>query len=186
MSEIKLFTELLKNMCNIYDNNTKKTLISYNKIIFKRFLNYYIILLKNNKLNSFLEIINHLKNIEPNIKYITTEDILFFNNLITNNIILSNNIDLNEFILLNNIKEKITNKNIFSQFINDIKHILVNDHIETFKKIDDFFDNYETILCKVLKKGENFNGPFFDVLQVDNNKIQEINKILDNYKTKKK
>jgi glutamyl/glutaminyl-tRNA synthetase len=57
---------------------------------------------------------------------------------------------------------------------------------EYLKKIDDFFDNYETILCNALKQSESFSGPFVDVYKVDNNKILEINQILDNYKTKKK
>jgi hypothetical protein len=186
MSEIKSLIELLDNMSNVYDNNTKKTLLSYNKLILKRFINYYIILLKNNKFVSFLEIKNHLSNFETNAKYINNNDIDFFNNFVSNNITLTNNSNLNEFILINNIKEKITNKNAFLQFINDIKHLLVIEDIETLKKLDDFFDNYELLLCNVLKQSENFSGPFIDVYKVDTNKILEINQILDNYKTKKK
>lgn len=186
MSEIKSLIELLDNMSNVYDNNTKKTLLSYNKLILKRFINYYIILLKSNKFVSFLEIKNYLSNIEINTKYINNDDINFFNNFILNNTTLTNNKNLIEFLLINNIKEKITNKNIFLQFINDIKHLLVIDDIETLKKIDDFYDNYEKILCNVLKQSDNFSGPYVDVYTVNNNKIVEINQILDNYKTKKK
>ena len=64
--------------------------------------------------------------------------------------------------------------------------MLVIDDIDSLKKIDDFFDNYETLLCNVLKQSESFSGPFVDVYIVDNNKILEINQILENYKTKKK
>ena len=188
MSEIKSFIQLINNMSNAYDINTKKTFISYNKLILKRFINYYIIMLKNKKLASFLEILNHFNNIDINIntKHINNNDIDFFNNFISNNITVTNNTNLNEFLLINNIKEKITNKNIFTQFINDIKHLLVIDDIESLKKIDDFFDNYESLLCTTLKQGESFSGPFVDVYKVDNNKIKEINDILENYKTKKK
>jgi hypothetical protein len=186
MSEIESLIVLLDNMSKTYDNNTKKTLFSYNKLILKRFINYYIILLKNRKFVSFLEIKNHLSNFETNAKYINNDDIVFFNNFISNNLTLTNNSNLNEFILISNIKEKITNKNAFLQFINDIKHILVIDDIDSLKKIDDFFDNYETILCNVLKQSDSFSGPFVDVYIVDNNKILEINQILENYKTKKK
>jgi hypothetical protein len=190
MSEINSFIELLNNMSNVYENNLKKSCISYNKLIFKRFLNYYIIIIKNKKLISFLEIINHLNNIEKNIntKYIENNDIDFFNNFISNNITNTNKPDLNEFILINNIKEKISNKTIFLQFINDIKHLIVIDNfdIESLKKIDDFYDNYESILCTTMKQSENFSGPFVDVYKLDNNKINEINNILENYKIKKK
>jgi hypothetical protein len=190
MSEINSFIELLNNMSNVYDNNLKKSCISYNKLILKRFLNYYIIIIKNKNLVSFLEIINHLNNIEKNIniKYIQNNDIDFFNNFVLNNIINTNNPDLNEFILINNIKEKITTKTIFLQFINDIKHLIVIDNIdiESLKKIDDFFDNYESLLCSIMKQSENFSGPFVDVYKLDNNKIKEINNILENYKIKKK
>ena len=90
--------------------------------------------------------------------------------------------------LANNIKEKITNKTIFSQFINDIKHLFVIDNIdiESLKKIDDFFDNYESLLCTIMKQSENFSGPFVDVYKLNSNKIKEINNILENYKIKKK
>lgn len=190
MSEINSFIELLNNMSNVYDNNQKKSCISYNKLIFKRFLNFYIIIIKNKNLVSFLEIINHLNNIKKNIniKYIQNNDIDFFNNFISNNITNTNNQDLNEFILINNIKEKITNKTIFSQFINDIKHLIVIDNfdIDSLKKIDDFFDIYESLLCTIMKQSENFSGPFVDVYKLDTNKIKEINNILENYKIKKK
>jgi len=186
MSETKSLIQLINNMSNAYDINTKKTCISYNKLILKRFINYYIIIFKNRKLVSFLEILNHFNNIDINAKHINNNDIDFFNNFISNNATLTNNTDLNEFLLINNIKEKITNKNIFTQFINDIKHLLVIDDIETLKKIDDFFDNYESLLCNTLKQSESFSGPFVDVYKVDNNKIKEINDILENYKTKKK
>jgi len=190
MSKIDSFIELLNNMSNVYDNNQKKSCINYNKLIFKRFLNYYIIIIKNKKLVSFSEISNHLNNIEINIntKYIQNNDIDFFNNFVLNSIISTNKSDLNEFILINNIKEKITNKTIFSQFINDIKHLFIIDNIdiESLKKIDDFFDNYESLLCTIMKQSENFSGPFLDVYKLDNNKINEINNILDNYKIKKK
>lgn len=192
MSKIDSFIELLNNMSNVYDSNLKKSCISYNKLIFKRFLNYYIIIIKNKKLISFLEISNHLNNTEINIntntKYIQNNDIDFFNNFVLNNITNTNNTDLNEFILINNIKEKITNKTIFSQFINDIKHLIVIDNfdIETLKKIDDFFDNYESLLCTIMKQCENLSGPFVDVYKLDSNKIKEINNILENYKIKKK
>ena len=188
MSKIDSFIELLNNMSNVYDSNLKKSCISYNKLIFKRFLNYYIIIIKNKKLISFLEILNHLNNIEINTKYIENNDIDFFNNFVSNNITNTNKADLNEFILINNIKEKITNKTIFSQFINDIKHLIVIDNIdiESLKKIDDFFDNYESLLCTVMKQSEKLSGPFVDVYKLDNNKMQEINNILDNYKIKKK
>jgi len=190
MSEINSFIELLNNMSNIYDNNLKKSCINYNKLIFKRFLNYYIIIIKNKKLVSFSEITNHLNNKEINIntKYIQNNDIDFFNNFVLNNIINTNNPDLNEFILINNIKEKIINKTIFLQFINDIKHFIVIDNfdIESLKKIDDFYDNYESLLCDIMKQSENFSGPFVDVYKLDNNKINEINNILENYKIKKK
>jgi hypothetical protein len=185
MSEINSFIELLNNMSNVYENNLKKSCVSYNKLIFKRFLNYYIIIIKNKKLISFLEISNHLNNTDINTKYIQNNDIDFFNNFILNNIINTNNPDLNEFILINNIKEKITNKTLFLQFINDIKHLIVID-IESLKKIDDFYDNYESLLCTIMKQSENFSGPFVDVYKLDNNKINEINNILENYKIKKK
>ena len=186
MSEIKSLIQLINNMSNAYDINTKKTFISYNKLILKRFINYYIIIFKNRELLSFLDILNHFNNIDINTKHINNNDIDFFNNFISNNATLTNNTELNEFLLINNIKEKITNKNIFTQFINDIKHLLVIDDIESLKKIDDFFDNYESLLCTVLKQSESFSGPFVDVYKVDNNKIKEINDILENYKTKKK
>jgi hypothetical protein len=186
MSEINSFIKLIDNMSNTYDTNAKKTCVSYNKLILKRFINYYIIILKNKAFVSFVEIKNHLNNIEINTKYINNNDIDFFNNFISNNITVTNNTDLNEFVLINSIKEKISNKGIFTQFINDIKHLLVIDDIESLKKIDDFFDNYESLLCTVLKQSENFCGPFVDVYKVDNNKIKEINEILENYKTKKK
>jgi hypothetical protein len=186
MSETKSLIQLINNMSNVYDINTKKTFISYNKLILKRFINYYIIIFKNRELLSFLEILNHFNNIDINTKHINNNDIDFFNNFISNNATLTNNTELNEFILINNIKEKITNKNIFTQFINDIKHLLVIDDIESLKKIDDFFDIYESLLCTVLKQSESFSGPFVDVYKVDNNKIKEINDILENYKTKKK
>ena len=188
MSEINSFIELLNNMSNVYDNNLKKSCISYNKLIFKRFLNYYIIIIKNKKLISFSEISNHLNNTVINTKYIQNNDINFFNNFASNNITNTNNPDLNEFILINNIKEKITTKTTFLQFINDIKHILVinNFDIESLKKIYDFFDNYESLLCTIMKQSETFSGPFVDVYKFDNNKIKEINNILENYKIKKK
>jgi len=186
MSETKSLIQLINNMSNVYDIKTKKTFISYNKLILKRFINYYIIIFKIRELLSFLEILNHFNNIDINTKHINNNDIDFFNNFISNNATLTNNTELNEFILINNIKEKITNKNIFTQFINDIKHLLVIDDIESLKKIDDFFDNYESLLCTVLKQSESFSGPFVDVYKVDNNKIKEINDILENYKTKKK
>jgi len=186
MSETKSLIQLINNMSNVYDINTKKTFISYNKLILKRFINYYIIIFKNRELLSFLDILNHFNNIDINTKHINNNDIDFFNNFISNNATLTNNTELNEFLLINNIKEKITNKNIFTQFINDIKHLLVIDDIESLKKIDDFFDNYESLLCTVLKQSESFSGPFVDVYKVDNNKIKEINDILENYKTKKK
>jgi len=191
MSKINSFIELLNNMSNVYDNNLKKSSISYNKLIFKRFLNYYIISIKNKKLVSFSEIINYLNNIEKNTintKYIQNNDIDFFNKFLLNNIINTNNSDLIEFILIYNIKEKITSKTIFLQFINDIKHLLVIDNfdIDSLKKIDDFYDNYESLLCTIMKQSENFSGPFLDVYKLDNNKINEINNILDNYKIKKK
>jgi len=186
MSENNSFIKLIDNMSNTYDTNAKKTCVSYNKLILKRFINYYIIIFKNKAFVSFVEIKNHLNNIEINTKYINNNDIDFFNNFILNNTTLTNNTDLNEFLLINSIKEKITNKGIFTQFINDIKHLLVIDDIESLKKIDDFFDNYESLLCTVLKQSESFIGPFVDVYKVDNNKIKEINDILENYKTKKK
>jgi hypothetical protein len=188
MSEIKLLIQLINNMSNAYDINTKKNFISYNKLILKRFINYYIIIFKNRTFVSFLEIINHFNNININTKHINNNDIDFFNNFITNNATLTNNTDLNEFLLINNIKEKINTKGIFTQFINDIKHLIVinNFDIESLKKIDDFFDNYESMLCTVFKQSESFSGPFIDVYKVDNNKIKEINDILENYKTKKK
>ena len=186
MSEINSFIELLENMSNTYDTNNKKTLLNYNKLILKRFINYYIIILKNRNFASFLEIKNHLIKSTINTKYINNDDINFFNDFVSNNTKNTNNTNLNEFILINNIKEKITNKNTFSQFINDIKHLLSIDNIESLKKIDDFFDNYETILCNVLKQSENFNGPYIDVYVLDSNKINEINQILENYKNKKK
>jgi hypothetical protein len=186
MSEIKSLIQLINNMSNAYDINTKKTVISYNKLILKRFINYYIIIFKNRELVSFLEILNHINNIDINTKYINNDDIDFFNNFVSNNIIVTNNTDLNEFLLINNIKEKITNKTMFTQFMNDIKHLLVIDDIESLKKIDDFFDNYESLLCSALKQSESFSGPFVDVYKVDNNKIKEINDILENYKIKKK
>jgi hypothetical protein len=52
--------------------------------------------------------------------------------------------------------------------------------------VDDFFDNYESLLCSIMKQSENFSGPFVDVYKLDNNKIKEINNILENYKIKKK
>ena len=192
MSKIDSFIELLNNMSNVYDSNLKKSCISYNKLIFKRFLNYYIIIIKNKKLISFLEISNHLNNTEINIntntKYIQNNDIDFFNNFVLNSITNTNNSDLNEFILINNIKEKITTKTLFLQFINDIKQFIVIDNfdIDSLKKIDDFFDNYESLLCTIMKQSENFSGPFVDVYKLDSNKIKEINNILENYKIKKK
>jgi hypothetical protein len=188
MSETEPLIQLINNMSNTYDTNTKKTLISYNKLILKRFINYYIIIFKNRALESFLEILDHINNIDINIntKHINNNDIDFFNNFVSNNATLVDNTDLNEFLLINSIKEKITNKAIFTQFINDIKHLLVIDDIESLKKIDDFFDNYESLLCTALKQCESFSGPFIDVYKVDNNKIQEINDILEYYKTKKK
>jgi hypothetical protein len=191
MSKINSFIELLNNMSNVYDNNLKKSSISYNKLIFKRFLNYYIISIKNKKLVSFSEIINYLNNIEKNTintKYIQNNDIDFFNNFLLNNIINTNNSDLIEFILIYNIKEKITSKTIFLQFINDIKHLLVIDNfdIDSLKKIDDFYDNYESLLCTIMKQSENLSGPFIDVYKLNSNKINEINNILENYKIKKK
>jgi hypothetical protein len=190
MSKIDSFIELLNNMSNVYDNNQKKSSISYNKLIFKRFLNYYIISIKNKKLVSFSEIINYLNNEKNtiNTKYIQNNDIDFFNNFLLNNIINTNNSDLIEFILINNIKEKITTKTIFVQFINDIKNLLVIDNfdIDSLKKIDDFYDNYESLLCTIMKQSENLNGPFVDVYKLNSNKIKEINNILDNYKIKKK
>jgi hypothetical protein len=184
MSETKSLIQLINNMSNAYDINTKKTLISYNKLILKRFINYYIIIFKNRELETFLDILNHLNNIDINTKHINNID--FFNNFISNNATLTNNTELNEFLLINSIKEKITNKTIFTQFVNDIKHLLVIDDIESLKKIDDLFDNYESLLCTALKQSESFSGPFIDVYKVDNNKIKEINDILENYKTKKK
>ena len=186
MSENNSFIKLIDNMSNAYDTNAKKTCVSYNKLILKRFINYYIIIFKNKAFISFVEIKNHLNNIDINTKYINNNDIDFFNNFILNNTTLTNNTDLNEFLLINSIKEKITNKGIFTQFINDIKHLLVIDDIESLKKIDDFFDNYESLLCTVLKQSESFIGPFVDVYKVDINKVKEINDILENYKTKKK
>ena len=191
MSEINSFIELLNNMSNVYENNLKKSCVSYNKLIFKRFLNYYIISIKNKKLVSFSEIINYLNNIEKNTintKYIQNNDIDFFNKFLLNNIINTNNSDLIEFILIYNIKEKITSKTIFLQFINDIKHLLVIDNfdIDSLKKIDDFYDNYESLLCTIMKQSENLSGPFIDVYKLNSNKINEINNILENYKIKKK
>lgn len=188
MSKIDSFIELLNNMSNVYDSNLKKSCISYNKLIFKRFLNYYIIIIKNKKIISFSELSNHLNNTEINTKYIQNNDIDFFNNFVLNSITSTNNPDLNEFILINNIKEKITTKTTFSQFINDIKHLFVIDNfdIESLKKIDDFFDNYESLLCTIMKQSENFSGPFVDVYKLYSNKIKEINNILENYKIKKK
>jgi hypothetical protein len=186
MSEIKSLIQLINDMSNAYDINAKKTFVSYNKLILKRFINYYIIIFKNRAFVSFLEILNHINNIDINTKYINSDDIEFFNNFVSNNTTITNNTDLNEFILINNIKEKISNKTIFTQFINDIKHLLIIDDIESLKKIDDFFDNYESLLCTTLKQSENFSGPFVDVYKVDNNKMKEINDILENYKIKKK
>lgn len=186
MSETKSLIQLINNMSYAYDINTKKTLISYNKLILKRFINYYIIIFKNRALESFLEILDHINNIDINTKYINNNDIDFFNNFISNNATLVDNTDLNEFLLINSIKEKIINKAIFTQFINDIEHIIVIDDIESLKKIDDFYDNYESLLCTALKQCESFSGPFIDVYKVDNNKIQEINYILENYNIKKK
>ena len=174
MSENNSFIKLIDNMSNVYDTNAKKTFISYNKLILKRFINYYIIIFKNKAFVSFIEIKNYINNIDINTKHINSNDIDFFNNFISNNTTLTNNTDLNEFLLINNIKEKITNKGIFTQFINDIKHLLVIDDIESLKKIDDFFDNYESLLCTVLKQSESFSGPFVDVYKVDNNKIREL------------
>lgn len=186
MSETKSLIQLINNMSYAYDINTKKTLISYNKLILKRFINYYIIIFKNRALETFLEILDHINNIDINTKHINNNDIDFFNKFISNNATLVDNTDLNEFILINSIKEKIINKAIFTQFINDIKHLLIIDDIETLKKIDDFYDNYESLLCTALKQCESFSGPFIDVYKVDNNKIQEINYILENYNIKKK
>jgi hypothetical protein len=186
MSEINLFIELINNMSNIYDSNTKKTLTNYNKLIFKRFLNYYIIIFKNRNFASFNDIKKYLNNNNINIKYVTNNDIEFYNNYILNNFIETNNNDLNEFILIHNIKEKITNKNLFIQFINDIKHLININDIENLKKLDDFFDNYESLLCTNLKQGETFKGPFIDIYKIDDSKFKEINQILENYKIKKK
>jgi hypothetical protein len=71
-----------------------------NKLILKRFINYYIIIFKNRKLISFVEILNHFNNIDINTKYINNNDIDFFNNFISNNATLTNNTDLNEFLLI--------------------------------------------------------------------------------------
>lgn len=188
MSNIKTFIELIDNMNKMYDTQGKKTLQSYNKLIFKRFINYYSLLLKNKNLNTFIEIKNYLDENESNInlKYINNNDINFFNDFVLNKINVIVNDNLYEFILINNIKDKITNKTAFVQFINDIKHLLEIEDINSLKKLDDFFDNYESLLCNTYKQSENFKGPFIDVYKISSDKIKEINNILESYKTKKK
>jgi hypothetical protein len=188
MSNIKTFIESIDNMSKMYDTQSKKTVQSYNKLIFKRFINYYSLLLKNKNLNSFIEIKNYLNENESNInlKYINNNDINFFNDFVLNKVNVIVNDNLYEFILINNIKDKITNKTAFVQFINDIKHLLEIEDINSLKKLDDFFDNYENLLCNTYKQSENFKGPFIDVYKISSDKIKEINNILDSYKTKKK
>jgi hypothetical protein len=188
MSEIKTFIELIDNMSKIYDCQTKKAITNYNRLIFKRFINYYSLLLKNKNLNSFNDIKKYLESDSTiiNTKYINDSDINFFENYLLNKYNLIMNDNLNEFILINNIKEKITNKNAFTQFINDIKHLITIEDINSLKKIDDFYDNYENLLCTTYKQSENFKGPFFEIYKITPDKIKEINNILESYKTKKK